>query len=478
MKAILFYLFIFGQFNIGIQTEPTLVNFNGKGDFRYIDNIAIAQGSNRLEAASDDFTPQDVGKSIIIHGAGPYGDELRSVIKRYISGGALEIENVSEYGVSGAKGGIGTNNSPILQSMIASNLQIDFDSNGHYYFANPIRIHQINNLVLSGKRAKFYWISSNPKSYKLGKNFKPDLIGISSSEQVIIEGISGYNVGQTQSRINKKDEGNYYDSLNSVAVVYNRHFNRTSNTGHLVITSQSRGVIIQHNEVFGTGGLLSHKNSFGEIVRNNRVIGFGNAAIMPSQGSSVLDNYIDNTVSPYVNEKEDRQGLGSSSGIYVTSGFDNILIKGNKFVGIKRNAVQFYTNTGKKTYNNQIVDNEFLNCNRSVVIGGSSRSEQEVAISRNIFKNSGPVMVLNGNVEISNNRFDGLNHSVRSKYAIVLSGYDEVIIKDNIFENINSPFSKNSCEVIHYRESGNLLESGNNNLRIREIVSKKKEPNR
>lgn len=86
--------------------DPT---YGGKGDGLYLFDGVISGGSlSQLVSASADFVPGDVGKLILIMGAGAGGASLSTTIAAYVSATTVNLTNAATTAVSGAQVCYGT----------------------------------------------------------------------------------------------------------------------------------------------------------------------------------------------------------------------------------------------------------------------------------------------------------------------------------------------------------------------------------
>jgi hypothetical protein len=103
---------------INVQASP----YNATGDGQLVTNAAMASGSTTLTSASGKFAAGDVGKTIIVYGAGASGGILATTITAYNSTGSVTLAaaNVAGTNVSGLSAIWGTDDTAALQAAISA----------------------------------------------------------------------------------------------------------------------------------------------------------------------------------------------------------------------------------------------------------------------------------------------------------------------------------------------------------------------
>lgn len=115
---------------------------------------AISASSNSFTSASASFTADDVGKSIVINGAGASGVSLSTTIAAYVSATNVTLTATASTTVSGAIYCYGTDNTTAINTLITSvnaahGGTIMF-SPGLYCVTGTIDMSTTNNITLSG----------------------------------------------------------------------------------------------------------------------------------------------------------------------------------------------------------------------------------------------------------------------------------------------------------------------------------------
>jgi hypothetical protein len=102
----------------GLWVNVKHPDFGAKGDGKTLSNGAITTGTPNFTSASNPFTVADVGKSIVVVGAGAAGVPLVTTILAYVSVGAVTLSANASTTVSGASVLYGTDDSAAIQGAI------------------------------------------------------------------------------------------------------------------------------------------------------------------------------------------------------------------------------------------------------------------------------------------------------------------------------------------------------------------------
>jgi microcystin-dependent protein len=103
--------------------EPlTPERYGAVGDCIRIDDAAITSSDSTLTSASDPFTADDVGKHIVVVGAGAAGVPLQTTIASFTGAGEVELADAAATTVSDAVSYFGTDDGPALRSMAAAGI--------------------------------------------------------------------------------------------------------------------------------------------------------------------------------------------------------------------------------------------------------------------------------------------------------------------------------------------------------------------
>lgn len=366
-----------------------------KADYQRIDGLSITSGASIVTTSSDVFSSSDVGKTIIVHGAGrgtdgKVGDELVSTIIAYNSSTSVTIDSTASRTVTSVSGGKGTDNDPILEALLIDNAEVDFQAGKHYFFRRSVSIANKKNIKISGNGANFYFISSNPGSYT-GTQPVKSLFLVTGDSSIVFDNFKAYNIGQTIARADTLDEGGYYSYLNNTAVTYNRRFNKQANTGPVVRASNCQSIRMTNISSYQTGSLLifiSGGTSNGGEVTGCNVYGWGFSAITPAGDMVISNNYFNNAASPVLDSEDGSSLYGSAHVIYYNSGLGPGIIANNRFEYCRTTAIQWNTSTGAASDGNVVSGNAFYECSRAGSIVGNNNPMQ-ITFSGNSYYNTG-----------------------------------------------------------------------------------------
>lgn len=118
----------------------------GHGDGLIVQDASISSGSPILTTSATVFTLFDIGKSVMVSGAGTSGARLYATITGFTNSHSVTISINASTTVSNKELDYGTDNTVILQGLINANLntlagrnkKIYVSQNGHYFFFGPI----------------------------------------------------------------------------------------------------------------------------------------------------------------------------------------------------------------------------------------------------------------------------------------------------------------------------------------------------
>lgn len=95
-----------------------VADFGAKGDGQRVENAAMTTGRNVLTSVSGLFTAADVGKSILVNGAGAFGGRLSTTIATYTSATTVTLEAPAASTVSAATASWGHDDTVAIQTAI------------------------------------------------------------------------------------------------------------------------------------------------------------------------------------------------------------------------------------------------------------------------------------------------------------------------------------------------------------------------
>ncbi len=106
--------------NLGFGLNVKAPPFSAKGDAHTITDAAINSGSGSLTSASTFFTTDDVGKVMIVRGAGVAGAPLNTTIASVSGGGAANLAANASTTVSGARADFGSLDTAAFNAAVAA----------------------------------------------------------------------------------------------------------------------------------------------------------------------------------------------------------------------------------------------------------------------------------------------------------------------------------------------------------------------
>lgn len=378
-----------------------------KGDYITLSGINTIAGSIEITTNAPTFKSASVGKTVIVYGAGPLGDELVTKVIQYVNSTKVKIETAAACSMLNADGGIGCDNAGYFQSICAANKTLTL-SYGCYLFTSTVVLNHVDNLSIEGKNgACVVLISSSPNSYAPSIEPVRDWIRATNCDGITIKGLRFKNVGQTQAR--PGGENGYYEQLNGVAVAYNRRYNSRANTGSAIALYDCQNTEIERVQTDKVGCLVKTSGlaCSGLAVSNCRVKGYALTGVFPCNNSVISGNAFDNTEAPPIGG-DDLNMKGTSHAIYITTGFSNILIENNTITACREFAFQI--NSGQTTAQTiQLTGNVFSDCFGSAFLTGASEN-MRVIVSANIFNRCGGFAIdaPGANIDLTNCTFSGM----------------------------------------------------------------------
>ncbi|CAN7647734.1 right-handed parallel beta-helix repeat-containing protein [Paraburkholderia terricola] len=122
------------------------------GDAITLTDGSIASGTAAFSSASAAFTAADVGKAVIVTGAGASGAALTTTITAYVSAGQVTLGANASTTVSGAKSYYGTDDSAAFAKACVSNRRVKLDRKKSYLVRN-LTLMGLSNFELDGNKA-------------------------------------------------------------------------------------------------------------------------------------------------------------------------------------------------------------------------------------------------------------------------------------------------------------------------------------
>lgn len=416
-----------------------------RGDYRTLNGLAITATSTTLTSATSVFSLSDVGKKIIVYGAGTssdgfLGDELITTITGYTSGTQVTLANAATVTVSSANGGFGTDNAPKLESLINDNTVVEFPATGNYLFVDSMLFDSIENVRLIGNGATLSFISSRPNTYPSPGEPERHLFNLIRCDDWYFTDFFAVNIGQNQSLVDTLNEYGYSSFLNNTTVTYNRWWNKNANTGAFVQQQNTRNTILDNIRTYRTGALLqtTSSGSYGGKIRNCTVDGFGFVCITPADGMEITNNSFDNTASPPILSAEST--TSTSHMIYSNAGNGEVLIQGNTIKGCRGTAIQWNTGAGNSNAGNRVSNNRFIDCARAGSLIGTN-TELQITFTGNTYINTGNWTVNNatGVFTYSNESWIG-DYTYNEDFigAFTLNNAKSIIISNCIFQDVGT----------------------------------------
>jgi nitrous oxidase accessory protein NosD len=198
-------------------------------------------------------------------------------------------------------------------------------------------------------------------------------------------------------------------------------FNKQTNQGSAILLFKAADTRIHSCSFWGTGfGVQEAPETHGTVFSDNRVQDWGRVGYFVEGHCQVENNLF---------EQSDPGPLfsatGSSHAMYIHSGNDEVLVRGNTFRGARYYAIQLYGHSPDTvTQNVTIRGNSFQgNANDILVFGARGLEYQHILISDNTFRDTEgwSVSVLKGtDMEVSDNRFI----DVQGGYTLQMGSHD------------------------------------------------------
>lgn len=149
----------------GLGLVDRLTAFGAVPDAQMAEDGAMTAATATLTCASAPFSPADVGKAIVVGGAGAAGAKLRTIVEAYLGPTQLTLAASAATGVAAAGVAWGTDCSPALQAALEAldaarggTLVID----GYFLLTGPVAIHHFAavtsskfNIVGTGTNSAF-----------------------------------------------------------------------------------------------------------------------------------------------------------------------------------------------------------------------------------------------------------------------------------------------------------------------------------
>jgi nitrous oxidase accessory protein NosD len=183
-------------------------------------------------------------------------------------------------------------------------------------------------------------------------------------------------------------------------------FNKQANQGSALLLLNAADTRVHSCSFWGTGfGLQEAPGTHGTLFSDNLVQDWGRVGYFV-EGHCLIENNRFEQRDP----GEPFSDTGSSHAMYIHSGNDEVLVRGNTFLGARYYAIQLYGHSpGTVTQNVTIQNNQFArNANDILVFGARGLEYQHILISGNTFRDTEgwSVSVLKGtDMEVSDNRF-------------------------------------------------------------------------
>lgn len=418
-----FYSFAYGDNFAVISYKNGKISSKEIGlsaDFEEISGISIDSASNEV-ACTGCFSTDDIGKKIIIYQAGRFGtdglggDELVSSITSFISADSVVIDSTAFKTVTNNDGAKGTDNSPILEGAIKSDISIAFEpSDKKYFFQSSVSITNDSNIVFEGNTADITFISFNNDSWSSGSQSGNafDLFSLIDTKNITFKDFSVSFAGQSQSRQDTLNENGYYSDIGGYG--YDRRYNKQGNSGAFVRTSQSENIILSNITSDGIGRLFAANSGASPELNKNggvyncNVKSYGTVAVNPPNNFEIIGNVFANGSAAPISAVNQSNNLGTSHAIYSTSGFKDVKIIGNTFDTIRGTCIQFNTGIDVVSTGNIVSSNSFNETQRAGTILGNSANWQ-VTMSSNRYYNTGQWQFTapNNDIFISNESWIG-----------------------------------------------------------------------
>ena len=299
-------------------------------------------------------------------------------------------------------------------------------------------------------------------------------------ENITFENFVVENVGQTFSRPDTETEYGYYEMLNGVDVLYNRHYNKCANNGLFVSSTEGKYINVLRCKAVHLGGIIGCskgpgllEDTYGGLISENRIEGWGSVAILPGNGMRVINNFFSNEGAPAISFNDrfdggifDGQLPGTSHVCYSTSGFGDIVFSENTVEYCRGVALQWRNTEDDKSIGNRVQNNTFIECWRNGNLEGR-HSILQVNFEGNSYHNCGSWTVNqeNGDFLFQGEQYYGkYSENDDAVGAISINKTQSLKVFGCSFEAISS--NNKGSAIVHLAEAeeiktGNISIAGN-----------------
>ena len=309
----------------------------------------------------------------------------------------------------------------------------------------------------AGQDKTFFEFDTHVNPDGSGNQFDVSLFRADNQNDVTFQKFTVQNIGQ---REGLPTDYKYYDTLNGVPVTYSRRQNKRINRGSAFYMIACTNVTIRNITSRETGSLVTFSGGDIAYIGHNKIDGWGEVGIYPVSNSTVEWNEVIQW-SPEMNQDDINQDVGTSHGIYITTGFSNVTIRNNQFDRARVNGIQCNTSTGNPFEDILIHDNTFQDCYRTTWFGGNGGGtvifrDNQVYGSR-LLSDQG---FAGWDVTYDNNLYDGQGET---RIGIVANGPNNTRawIKNNAFRNINGTENAAGVRMTPQTGLGQILIEGN-----------------
>jgi hypothetical protein len=201
-----------------------------------------------------------------------------------------------------------------------------------------------------------------------------------------------------------------------------RVFNKHSNHAHAVTLLRAQNSRVHDCSFFGVGVPLHEATATaGTFFTNNRVQDWGGVAYFVEGHARIENNLFEQT-----DPGEPFSPTGSSHALYIHSGNDEVVVRGNTFRGVRYYAIQLWGRDERTVTQNVMIEGNTFEKNADDIIVFSEANTveyQHIRVRGNTFRDTEgwSVSMLKGtDLEVADNRFI----DIRGSYAIQMGSHD------------------------------------------------------
>ncbi|MFM0405210.1 autotransporter outer membrane beta-barrel domain-containing protein [Paraburkholderia dipogonis] len=423
--------------------------FGAVGDAITLADGSIASGTAAFSSATATFTAADVGKAVIVTGAGASGVALTTTIAAYVSAGHVTLGANASTTVSGALSYYGTDDTAAFAKACVSNRRVKLTRNKTYLVRN-LTLMGLSNFELDGNKATI--VSDRVQSilgfsatgWGIAKNiYVHDLtLGYATTPTTRTDNIFPmwfqYVDGVQVERItitNSWSAGIIYSVCSNIKA----YSNRISNTlaDGMTCFGCGRNVTYFDNDFANTGD-----DAMAVTWLAGNTAGAVGESTIRTKGVRILYNRVNGTTV-------------SSRGVFI-GGIEGGVIIGNEFLNVASFGILLSNTTTVATYSYNVIIalNVLVNTAQtaSSLVGevggiGVYSLNHDITVTKNRLTNTNNVaLLLQGNVEADINYIDGVSNSPSTQNPALAFGGTGIVWAD--FSGSNTCYGSSDGNTI------------------------------